>query len=715
MGHMRLRKWSGPALLGLMVCWVAPAWAQEAAPETEVAELESVATEAKKAVADLTEADSTNEAESQNENEGESPEDTANEANSESGETIDEVVSEPLPEPKFIKGHLIHPGTREYLSRFDHFGLRIGPDLIDTDLYAKVDLGFAIYTKAFSLSMHLPLRLLAMDGSNLGSLNATLAERLQFGGLKIRRQDWDEVPDYGKLIRFLTIGRKEERLYFSVNTMRPASIGHGILMDKYQANSDVDRSMTGVLFDAYNDYAGFQLQMNDVTMVNQVIGALVFFKPLSLISEDELARSFSIGAEYVADFNAPKCVLINDGSDSGCVQGQGHTAGRDVQGNPQDNTYVYVDKDTGRPRVESATVHALGVSAEYKFAKIGRHVDYKVYSTFHQFLNNGGGNGVAAGLLGRLNAGTKWINAFRVRTEYRSFTDGFLPGYFDSLYEVTKYSFQSKSSEHQVTPTKYQAIFGDAANGFVPEKFGRSHGYNLEFSWGLFKEARRNKRLAFGFGLSDSTAPDDTNFYLHLEVPWLGQLPILGMQFFATYLRTSAASLSAVFQSDFVTHEGAVILGGLRLEVLPFLFINATYARNFRVTRQPPGPGGNGEYHLATDNVLYADGSASDLISDTLFENVHTMFVDLELGWEFTDEEQDAAAEQEDLAPEGAVEESTHNQGAQYPSEAMEPNPEIEDAAEPVPAEAPIEPSPEPTDEAGTEADTEGATQGDPA
>ena len=162
-------------------------------------------------------------------------------------------------EPKFIKGHLVHPGTREYLSRFDHFGLRLGPDLIDTDLYAKVDFGFAVYTKSFALSMHLPLRLLAMDGGNLGSTSATMAERLKFGGMKIRRQDWDEVPDYGKLIRFLTIGRKEERLFFSINTMRPASIGHGMLMDKYQANIDVDRSMTGVLFDAYNDYAGFSV------------------------------------------------------------------------------------------------------------------------------------------------------------------------------------------------------------------------------------------------------------------------------------------------------------------------------------------------------------------------------------------------------------------------------------------------------------------------
>ncbi len=672
-----LGSWKSFMLFGFLVVQPVYGWAQDAPVEEQEAaaeqELKEVSEEAKQAV------------------EAAKSEGAAEEAASES------EAPKVLVEPKFIKGHLVHPGTREYLSRFDHFGLRLGPDLIDTDLYAKVDLGFAIYTKSFALSMHLPLRLLAMDGGNLGSTSASLAERLQFGGMKIRRQDWDEVPDYGKLIRFLTIGRKEERLFFSINTMRPASIGHGMLMDKYQANIDVDRSMTGVLFDAYNDYAGFQLQMNDVTMINQVLGALVFWKPLSLFSDNSMAKSFSVGAEYIADFKAPKCISINDGLDTGCVQGDGHFAGNDIQGNPLDNTYVYVDKDTGRPVVETGVVHAIGASAEFKFAKIGRYVDYKVYSTFHKFLNEGGGDGVSFGFLGRLNAGDRWLNAFRIRTEYRSFTDGFLPSYFDSLYEVTKYSFASKSHEHQVTPTKYQAIFGDVENGFNPEQFGRRHGYNLEFSWGLFKQERRNKRIALGFGLSDSTGPDDTNFYLHLEVPWLGQLPILGVQFFATYLRTNAESLSGLFQSDFVTAPGAVILSGLRLEVLPFLFVNATYARNFRVTRQPPGPGGNGEYHLATDQLAYSDGTPSELVNDTLFENVHTMFIDIELGWEFTDdegeEEEEAVADQEDMAPEAEVaDQAPVDTGVTNPSEAMEPSPETttdsEEPAQSEPSEA---------------------------
>ena len=71
------------------------------------------------------------------------------------------------------------------------------------------------------------------------------------------------------------------------------------ILDKYQANIDVDRSMLGLIFDAYNDYAGFQFQMNDVMWfdpdnVNKVIGGLAFVKPISLFSDHWFATSFSL-------------------------------------------------------------------------------------------------------------------------------------------------------------------------------------------------------------------------------------------------------------------------------------------------------------------------------------------------------------------------------------------------------------------------------------
>ena len=89
--------------------------------------------------------------------------------------------------------------------------------------------------------------------------------------------------------------------------------------------------MLGLIFDAYNDYGGFQFQMNDVDdpeNVNKVIGGLGFLKPLSLFSDHWFATSFSVGAEYITDLRAPKC--IKKSADGPCVQGSGYAAGFDT-------------------------------------------------------------------------------------------------------------------------------------------------------------------------------------------------------------------------------------------------------------------------------------------------------------------------------------------------------------------------------------------------
>lgn len=521
--------------------------------------------------------------------------------------------------PEFIKGELIHLGTRELLSRFDHVGVSFGPQVYAGELYLGVDPGLALYFEDFALALHVPLRLLALE---MGMTPA-------YGGLKVRREDWDEIPDFAKVVRFFTIGRKEDNLYFSINTMRPTSIGFGQVLDKYQPNLDVNRSLTSVLFDAYNQWGGFQLQANDVTFVNRVVGGLAFVKPFAFL-DNEVLRSISIGGEYIADLRAPRCVLLEPGGDE-CVRGTGHAAGADTfSGQNLDGTFVRTDPDTGLFAVKETTVHAAGGSAEVKLYKDERNTDIKLFGTFHQFVNEGGGNGAALGFLGRFNAGTTWINALRLRGEYRTFGDGYLPTYFDTLYEVSKYESFRTAPGYQVRPTRYQAVFGDPENGFERESLGRRHGFNAEASWGLFQRSRRNKQIALGVGLQDSTGPDDTSVYAHVELPLLGFLQIFG-----SYMRTNAASIADATGGDLLGANNAVLLSGARLQLLPFMFINANYSRTYTVTRSP-----GSEYHLGDSSIVDGAGNPSPYFTqDRLFENVSTFFVMLEIGWETSDDE----------------------------------------------------------------------------
>ncbi|MBI5507859.1 MAG: hypothetical protein HY903_03790 [Deltaproteobacteria bacterium] len=521
--------------------------------------------------------------------------------------------------PEFIKGEITHVGTRRLLSRFDHVSVATGPLIIGNDLFLGVTPGMAYYGKSLSLSFGLPLNLRLVEGGTYA-----------FGQFRIRSQDWDEMPDYARVIRFFTIGRKEDHLYFTVNSIRPATIGHGMLMNKYQGNVDVDRSMTGLMFDAYNRYAGFQFQTNDLTTVNRVVGALVFVKPLSFVTEGIISDSLSLGLEYVADFAAPRCIrtLLNPDDATECVKGTGNFAGSDpFTGEFEDRTFARSNPETGRFDVTTAGVHALGFSGEIKLFKNERN-DLKAFVSWDKFANEGGGDGFSAGLLARLNAGSTSISAFRLQAELRTFGDGFLPGYFDSTYEVQKYAYTLEENPYQVTPTKYQAIFGDSRNGFERPNDGRRLGYAFEASWGIYEHDRRGKRAAIGVGLADSTGPNDTNLYLHLELPRVGFV-----QFFGTYMRVAEESVGHLAGDGLLSPE-TFILSGARFEVLPFLFVNAHYTRNFRIVRSP-----GAEYHLGNAKLVDARGNPSPFFPETpLFENVHSLFVELELGWEFSDE-----------------------------------------------------------------------------
>jgi hypothetical protein len=526
------------------------------------------------------------------------------------------------PRPQFIKGELVHVGTTRLLSRFDHFGVGLGANVIRSKIYAAVDPGLALYWDDVAVALHVPLNLAAVE------LQGT---DIAYGGLRVRREDWDERADYMRVVRFVTLGRKEDNLYLSLNTMRPATIGHGMLMDNYQANMDVDRSMTNLLFDAYNRYGGFQFQINDVTLENQILGGLAFVKPLSLFSDDPVLSSLSLGIEYVGDFRAPVCIRLSAKDDATCLQGHGHQAGMNTRGEPLDTTFVRTDPDTGRYAVEVGTAHAAGLSAEMKLYRSGNRSDVKLYGTYHQFLNEGGGTGAGMGLLGRFNAGTTWIQAFRLRTEYRNVDDGFLPNYFGTLYELNKYEHGFGSRAHQVTPTKYQAIFGDPANGFARPSHGRRHGFRFDLSWGLFYKSRRMKQIAMGIGVSDTEGPFDSNMYMHVEFPAWGWL-----QVFASYLRVNARHFTKLFGPGMFKADDGVLLTGLRMQILPILFLNAHYSRSYSVVRSP-----GQEYHLGNDTVVDSNGLPSSLPQARLFENHDTLLVQLELGWEFDEDEEE--------------------------------------------------------------------------
>ncbi|HET6345168.1 MAG TPA: hypothetical protein VFH51_09550, partial [Myxococcota bacterium] len=427
-----------------------------------------------------------------------------------------------------LHGELAQVGLRTLVNPYSYWAVGLGTAFLDSRLYAAVSPGFAIYRERWSLALHAPLNLL---GAELEG------RKVRYGGLRVRREDWADRSNYLKVIRFLNIGHKEDPFFASVSSLQPLSMGHGLLLNRYQGNITLDQSNTSATIDLSNHIAGAQALVNDLTFQNRIVGGLAFVKP-AFFAEALPLRTLSVGVETVADLRAPRCVRRGAAAGNPCVRGTGNVAGKDPYTSVSlDETFVNSDPNTGRYVVDTATVQALGASLETKIYQQPEVGDIKAYATWHTFINAGGGAGSAVGLLGRFNLGEGWIHALRLRTEYRTFTDGFLPSYFDTTYEANKYEYGFGNSAYQVTPTKYQAIFGDPKNGFARPSIGRRHGFRVDAQWALFKGGRTGKRLALAAGIEDSTGPNDSSMYLHLELPAFHAL-----QLFVTYLHLNEAS-----------------------------------------------------------------------------------------------------------------------------------------------------------------------------
>lgn len=506
---------------------------------------------------------------------------------------------------------LIEPGTTVIRRHADYMGLGLGPAVIGHSLFVTVAPGAALYhDSGLAFWLQVPLRLQVVDG-----------QLRQFGRLRVRREDWQDAADFAKVIRFLSVRRERRGMLLSaeVSRLSQATLGQGLVLNRYQGDIDVDRVRTGLALDVEARWGGAQLRLNDVTLTHRILGATAFVKPLAGTRLSGLARSLALGLEYAGDLNAPRCVKRNDGTAQGgqCVQGLS------TPEQPPQPVYVRSDRRSGLFLTDTVAVQALGTSAEVMLhdSPLSR---VHTFASWNRFVNRGGGHGGSLGVRGRFGFGSGWRSLLGFRTEYRLFGDGFAPGYFDTLYEVQKYDFAARAREYGVAATKYQQVFGDPDNGFERVRRGLRHGFSAEASWALLRGPGDAKLMALGIGLSDSTGPYDTSGYLH------AQLAVAGVvEFFTTYMPSNLRSAGRLWRRS--SAGRSVLLTGIRAQLLPVLFLNASYTRSFRVARSP-----GAEYQLGEGPFAQVSGFPTQATGrDRLFEHQQSLFVELEFGWEF--------------------------------------------------------------------------------
>lgn len=450
--------------------------------------------------------------------------------------------------PEFVKGELsVYLGSDRLTVKNTRIGVSAGVDRFEDAYYALIEpmVDLRLFDAKLGIGLGVPLRVEIVNFANNPSTHQPfLFERAG----RLRVEDYDTFHDFGRILKYVTYGRKEDQIYVSAGQRYASSIGHGAITRRYSPSINIDYPRASAQVDMYNDYGGFELMTNDLLEWNQLSG-LAFFKPFSFFKPQSLLlKTLSVGVTGGLDWRAPFTVS-SDASQS----------------------RVAAD---GRPLVTSFKPAGLiGFDAEMKVVKT-ENVDLKPYVDYSMLL--GGDGGFTAGLLGRFNVQAKDVtHAFRLVMEARFLGNRYAPSYFDTFYEVDRFAYLNK--DFRVDQTVGAGQYIPKQRFLLENGLGDRFGYYVEGSWGV--------RNAIGLTLAveGTSASPAVNFVAHLEVPVLSFVQIFG----SYYLRgvESWTELGTPNGNKVIGLFGdkSIAFAGARLRILPFLFLNGRVYKTFRV------------------------------------------------------------------------------------------------------------------------------------
>lgn len=438
----------------------------------------------------------------------------------------------------FIKGELTSLGARKLLLHDTRIGLRAGGTKIGPVFYLLGSVEFDLRIKDFGLGLGIPVRIPVYDPA----AGLTLFPE----GFDIRREEYDELSEFARILRYLTYGRKEDNLYLNLSTEHAATIGHGGSVRRYIANVDVDRGRLSAQFDAYGKYGGVETFVADVLRPDRMVGAIAFLKPFGF-SEKLALQRLSLGVTYAADFRAPWKLA------------------RDLNGLPR------LEGETDRTQTpvvaEERVAQIVGLSIETKVVKT-QNVDVKPYVELAQLV--GGGAGLSVGALGRFNLGLLTKQALRAIVEFRAFQGNFLPGYFDSFYEVQRFQYVTgKANPHNDVPKLFDVLNRPS---------DLQLGYYAELQYSVVD------MFAVTAAWEDSPAKGGRNLVLHGEIPFNEHI----RAFASAHRRSVEGSLFALGSEPIgrqLSADNTLFFAGARVKILPILYLNL---RAFRAWQMDP-------------------------------------------------------------------------------------------------------------------------------
>ncbi len=299
------------------------------------------------------------------------------------------------------------PETPEINGGFD-----LGLGVLDNDFYAAAQAYVSYRSTPLDVAGQLPLRLM-LTGDD---------------GVRIRRQDWDEASDFTRLLRYLD-WRPNDQIRLRLGEPTGVTLGHGAIVDHFYNATDLDHYKTSLAFKWQGPRFGVEFFNNDV--VNwEIMAARASYRPLGDTQS------------WVRDLQVALTVAVDRAAPTGAAAG--------------------VD-ETNQPITLRAPLWLYGVDADIPLwrgteRQLLLYTDVVAMSHSPAFAEapNQNTGGWHVGVQLQLPAIAPRTN-LTMRLEGVYMGHGYLPGYFDNLYEVERFQAQAAQNPEQRTKLAWAA------------------------------------------------------------------------------------------------------------------------------------------------------------------------------------------------------------------------------------------------------------------
>lgn len=296
---------------------------------------------------------------------------------------------------------------------------------------------------------------------------------------QIRKENFNEFSDYLSIIRYISYGKKRDELYIKLGTLDYQTLGNGSIMLNYNNNPSYDVRKTGLILNSRFDKFGFESIYSNFAE-RGVVGLRAYTLPFQFtqLSSIPIIKNIETGLTVVSDFN----------------EFSGVTSGNFVN-----NKFNKIN--------DEGSITAIGIDLTIPLYE-NNFFKTSLYTDFTKILNFG--SGLSSGLKFDFD-GFDLITA-TAKIERRINGDNYIPSYFNSLYEIERFSIDTVNNKFSSKAAILKNMTGNK-NGIYGELlFTFLHTFDILGSYQRL-DATPNSGI---FHLRSEFAPEGVPFLIRL-------------------------------------------------------------------------------------------------------------------------------------------------------------------------------------------------------